>query len=140
MLTSVLIVDDDPVDLEAVRRTLMDCNQHICIHKANNGRAAEDFLKGRAWERDHMPKPGLILLDISMPHMDGVELLRKMRRDPGVPALPTIVLSSSTRPAEVRECFALGAAGYFEKPHQLAGLRRLIKCIHDYWARSEQQE
>lgn len=140
MLDAVLVVDDDPIDRRALRQSLERCNGSIHIYEATNGQAAERFLRGRDWEAEQRPKPRLILLDISMPVMDGVELLRELHEDQEVPRLPTVVLSSSSRPEEVQECFDLGVAGYFEKPHQLSELQRLIQSIHEYWSRSEKQE
>jgi len=137
MLNSVLVVDDDPIDVRAVRQALLTCDQRLYVHEARNGQEAKQILRDGNWRETDAPRPDLVLLDISMPLMDGVELLRALRVEREVDPIPTVVLSSSNREEEVAECYELGAAGYFHKPHRLDEFRALLRAIHEYWTRCE---
>lgn len=117
----VLLVEDDVAIAKLVRFKLE--RSGFRVTQANNGREALD------WLRDN--RPDLILLDVMMPEMDGVETLECIKNDDALKAIPVIMLSSKGQKAEIKRCLLLGAADYIVKPFSPADLVKRIRAVID---------
>lgn len=110
----ILIAEDNPDHAELIRETIEDCESgvDICIRK--NGEEALRFLYDQHKQRG--PLPDLVLMDIKMPRMNGIETLVAIKQDPDLRHIPVIMLSTSTNEAEMHACLKCGAAAYLAKP------------------------
>ncbi|HJL14376.1 MAG TPA: response regulator [Sandaracinaceae bacterium LLY-WYZ-13_1] len=125
-IVEVLVVDDSPADRELVRSALASSSRRYRIHTARDGVEALAVL------RSGRPLPGLILLDLHMPRMNGRELLTELRGDPVLRAVPVVVLSGATDPAELREAGA-DAQGCLRKPDGFDEMRQLLAALERRW-------
>lgn len=135
--TSILLIDDDEVDVMTVKRALKKNNITNPLYVATNG------LEGLAMLRGHeMPKmlPGLrrlILLDLNMPKMGGIEFLRELRIDPELKPIPVIVLTTSNEDKDKVEAYNLNVAGYIIKPVTFSKFVEAVATLNKYWSISE---
>jgi CheY-like chemotaxis protein len=135
--TSVLLVDDDEVDVMTVKRAFKKNNITNPLYVATNGVEALAMLRG-----NEMPKllPGqrrLILLDLNMPKMGGIEFLRELRADPELRPLPVIVLTTSNEEKDKVEAYNLNVAGYIIKPVTFSKFVETVGTLNKYWTLSE---
>ncbi|HEY9891847.1 MAG TPA: response regulator [Candidatus Sericytochromatia bacterium] len=135
--TSLLLIDDDEVDVMTVKRAFKKNNITNPLYVANNGLEALTMLRG-----NEMPKllPGqrrLILLDLNMPKMGGIEFLRELRADPELKPLPVIVLTTSNEDQDKVEAYNLNVAGYIIKPITFTKFVEAVGILNKYWALSE---
>ncbi len=124
MKKTLLLVDDSDLDAECLRRSLKRAGLRNPFRWAIDGQAAIDLLEGRGPEKAP-EEPFLVLLDLNMPRLNGIEFLERVQKDPDLCPAPIYVLSTSTLPGDIAEARAKGAAGYFVKPigaDELAGL------------------
>jgi len=127
-----LLVEDDRVDTMTVKRALKDLkvtNQLICTI---NGEEALEYLRN-----DSNKKPCVILLDLNMPKMNGVEFLRIAKADETLKKIPVVVLTTSEEEQDVVESFDLGVAGYIVKPTNYKKFVEAIRAVDLYWTLSE---
>jgi len=127
----ILHVEDDPVDVGNLRRALAQCGVTNPVRVAGNAAEALALLRGadgeaRLW-------PGIILLDLGMPVEGGLELLRRLKAEPSLRAIPVVVLSASRHDRDLRRAYELGAAGYVVKPVDFDGFARAIAALAQYW-------
>lgn len=122
---AVLLVDDDPDDVELTRLMLGQASLTLELSFANSALAALDRLRGGCG-------PDLILLDLNMPVMGGLELLRALKRDPELSCIPVVILSTSQDPEDQARSRALGAAGYLTKPMGLSGFPDTARAVEDF--------
>jgi CheY-like chemotaxis protein len=131
----ILLVEDDPDDLELTRRALQE--ERVCnmIHIARDGEEALDFLFCRGAFRDRDPKcqPKLILLDLKLPKVDGLEVLREIRRNPRTKILPVVILTSSKQESDMVQGYCLGVNSYIQKPVDFDQFRSTVKRLGYYW-------
>ena len=128
----ILLVEDDRVDTMTVKRALKDLkvtNQLICTI---NGEEALEYLRN-----DSNKKPCVILLDLNMPKMNGVEFLRIAKADETLKKIPVVVLTTSEEEQDVVESFNLGVAGYIVKPTNYKKFVEAIRAVDLYWTLSE---
>ncbi len=130
--TPILLVEDDEVDRMTVRRALKEIHVTNQLQVAGNGEEALVALRESANER-----PGIILLDLNMPRMNGVEFLRIIKADPGLRRIPVIVLTSSREEQDRVESFNLSVAGYMIKPVDYRQFVEVVRTIDLYWTLSE---
>jgi two-component system response regulator len=114
----VLLVEDDSDDVELTRWSLGQIGIDQ-IEVAMDGAQAMDLLRNR-------PLPGLVLLDLRLPLVDGLEVLARLRSDPELKAIPVAVLTSSENPLDRTACLALGVAAYLSKPLDGAVLKAVL--------------
>jgi CheY-like chemotaxis protein len=131
----ILLVDDNAGDAHLLQDLLSGTKNPNNVHTARNGSAALSFLRKREGQND-APTLDLIILDINMPKMNGIEVLKEMRDDPCLSHIPVIILSSSDDEADVRKCYDLHANCYLTKPITLDDLDRLVRSIDDFWLTS----
>jgi len=125
----ILLVDDDEVDVMNVQRALL--KNHIAnpVHTATNGVEALEKLRDGS-----IPSPRrLVLLDLNMPKMNGIEFLRELRADPHLRATSVVVLTTSNEQRDKVEAFELNVAGYMIKPVRFAKFVEIMATINKYW-------
>ncbi|QQE65216.1 response regulator [Leptolyngbya sp. BL0902] len=132
---NVLLVEDDEVDVMNVERAFRRQNIHHPLYVAHNGLEALNMLRGAAEAEAPLPKDRrVVLLDINMPKMNGLEFLRELRRDDTLKATPVVVLTTSDADQDRLEAYRLNVAGYILKPVAFATFAEVIASLNDYWA------
>jgi len=131
----ILLVDDNENDLELTRMALTQykvANEIICLR---DGAEALDFLNRRgAFQSRPEALPIVVLLDIKMPKVDGVEVLRAMKSDAKLQRIPVVMLTSSRQGPDVEECYRIGANAYVVKPVDFQQFAEAVKTIGRFWA------
>jgi CheY-like chemotaxis protein len=132
---AVLYVEDEQDDIFLVRHAFKQAGISNALIALADGEAALDYLNGRGMysNRSEHPVPILLLLDINMPLVSGLEVLKWVRSHTALRALPALMLSSSSQPSDIRSAYELGANGYLVKPSALAKLLTMVESIRDYW-------
>jgi len=114
--TSILLVEDDQLDTMNVERELRKLGVRATLHKARNGREALDLLRGAPGRAPLDPLPTVVLLDLNMPRMNGVEFLTEIRADQRLRGLNVFVMTTSEEETDREATRRLGVAGYIVKP------------------------
>ena len=132
---TILYIDDDENDVvllkHAIRAAQLRCN----VQAVNDPEKAAAYLggKGQYADRKCFPVPSLVLMDLKMPRMHGLEVLAWIRTQPVLKRLVVIVLTASNQASEVNRAYELGANSYLVKPVELEALVELVKGIGAYW-------
>jgi CheY-like chemotaxis protein len=131
----ILLVDDNPSDVELTVRALRRHNLANSIHVAQDGAEALEFLfcRGAHAERSFASPPKVVLLDLKMPKVDGIEVLRAIRGDPRTKAIPVAILTSSKEQRDIVEGYRLGVNAYVQKPMDFDDFRSVIEQIGNFW-------
>jgi two-component system response regulator len=129
---AILLVEDNPDHVELILRALRDNNLLNQVHVVTNGEEALDFLYQRGKYSD-APRPGLILLDIKLPKVDGIEVLRRIKADPELRSMPVVMLTTSAGEQEIVESYSCGANSYIVKPLDFDQFVKAIKTLKLYW-------
>lgn len=131
----ILLVEDDPAHAEIVRRSLEPFHVRKRLYHVSDGQAAMDFLlhEGAYRDPERSPRPALILLDLRLPKVDGREVLRRIKADEGLKAIPTIVLTTSSAESDLVDAYAGGAVSYLVKPLDLHDFQSLLQAFGYYW-------
>ena len=126
----ILLAEDDPGEAATTQRVLRASLPVDQVHWVRDGAEALDFLfcSGRYAGRDPARLPTFLLLDIKMPKVDGIEVLRRLRGSP-LRAIPVVVMTSSSEERDVLESYRLGADGYVVKPVQAEGLLAAVASL-----------
>lgn len=128
----ILLVEDNPDHVELILKVLQDNNVLNQVHVVTNGEKALNFLYQRE-EYAEAPRPGLILLDIKLPRVDGTEVLRRIKADPKLESIPVVMLTSSVSEQEMVESYSRGANSYIIKPVGFEQFLKVIKDLKFYW-------
>lgn len=131
----ILVVDDDQIDAMTVKRALKDNDILNEVIIAENGENALEYLRS-----ENMRRPCIILLDLNMPKMNGLEFLSVVKSDEKIRSIPVIVLTTSRSEQDKMESFKLGIAGYMIKAVNYHEFVDIIRTIKDYWDVSELPE
>jgi len=136
---NILLVEDDDIDTENVIRAFKKNKMSNPIYTVENGEEALTFLRnqGRFSNPEKSPRPGIILLDINMPIMNGIEFLRIVKADDDLKSIPVVVLTTSREESDRVESFKLSVAGYIVKPVEFEDFVNAVKTIDVYWTLSE---
>jgi two-component system response regulator len=131
----ILLVEDDPQDVQLTLRALQSENLGNRIQVARDGEEALDFLFCRGVHSDRSPThpPKLVLLDLKLPKVDGLEVLREVKANPECRAIPVVVLTSSGEQRDIVESYKLGVNSYIQKPVDIVQFRQTIKTLGLYW-------
>ena len=124
----ILLVEDDRVDAMTVKRAMHDLKIGNPVVHVINGEEALTYLKDTA-----KPRPCLILLDVNMPRMNGIELLQEVKTDRNLKTIPVVMLTTSTNDRDIIRSFHLSAAGYMIKPVDYKQFVETIRTIDAYW-------
>jgi CheY-like chemotaxis protein len=127
----ILLVEDDNVDAMTVKRAIKDLGSKDTLVRSANGEEALDYLRNETNE-----KPRLILLDLNMPKMNGIEFLRHIKADDLLKRVPVIVLTTSMEDQDILRSFELSIAGYVVKPLDYKKFVEIIRTISQYWTLS----
>jgi CheY-like chemotaxis protein len=128
----LLLVEDDDLDAKTVQRALKELHLTDPLARVTNGEQA------LAWLRDPAHgKPGLILLDLNMPVMNGIEFLQIAKGDEQLRQIPVVVLTTSRLEEDKLASFALSVAGYMVKPMDYAQFIEVVRTVNLYWTLSE---
>ncbi|MBK9702970.1 MAG: response regulator [Betaproteobacteria bacterium] len=130
-----MLVEDNPDDAEFTLRALRKANVALDVVRVEDGVAALEFVLGTGAQsaRAGARLPRLMLLDLDLPKLDGLGVLRRLKADVRSKVLPVIVLTSSDRQADVREAYRLGANSYIVKPADYAALVAKLGDLVRYW-------
>ena len=132
---AILVVDDNPDHLELTMMALGECCDTSAIATATDGVEALDFLFGRGANaaRDTTRQPRLIILDMKLVRLHGLDVLKAVRKDPRTATIPVVMHSSSTEKSDIADCYANGANSYVRKATDFDELRRKMRQVHDFW-------
>jgi chemotaxis family two-component system response regulator Rcp1 len=128
----ILVVDDDPAGARVLQEVMKNLQRRHELHFVWNGAEALDFLHRRGAHPD-APRPDLVLLDINMPRVGGLETLSAMKSDPDLRVIPVIMLSTSDSPEDVRRSYEAHANCYVQKPTNLEHAIKLVRAVESFW-------
>lgn len=134
---NILLVDDDEIDVMNVQRAFKKNNITNPLFVASNGLEALEVLRGTAPGSRMASERRLVLLDLNMPRMGGIEFLREVRADSQLRSLTVIVLTTSDDERDKVEAYHLNVAGYILKPVTFAAFVEAIAKLNEYWAINE---
>jgi len=131
----ILLIEDNPKDLKLTLHALQEENLGNSIHVARDGEEALDFLfcRGQFASRSFDHPPRLVLLDLKLPNVDGLEVLATVKGDPRTQAIPVVVLTSSREESDLVESYKLGVNAYIQKPVDFDAFRRAVKHLGLFW-------
>lgn len=131
----LLLVEDNPNDVELALHALRKHGVTDRIHVVRDGAEALDFAFGAgAYDgRDVSDHPRVVLLDLKLPKIDGLEVLRRVKSDPRTQTIPIVVLTSSRQDRDVAECYRLGANSYISKPVDFDQFSEAVRQLGRYW-------
>ena len=132
---TILLVEDDDAHAEIVRRNLSDARVANHVLRVRDGQAALDFLRHEAEYADvsAAPRPDLILLDLRLPKVDGLEVLRQVKQDQELRHIPTVILTTSRADVDMLEAYEHGAGSYLVKPVDFQQFMTLMQTFGYYW-------
>lgn len=131
----ILLVEDNPKDVKLTLQALNEEKLGNTIQVARDGEDALDFLfcRGEFAGRSFDHPPRLVLLDLKLPKVDGLEVLRTVKADPRTHAIPVVVLTSSREDCDLVESYKLGVNAYIQKPVEFDSFRRAVKQLGLFW-------
>lgn len=130
---TILMADDDPDDQILLQEALKENNIPNSVCFVENGEELLDFLHKRGKFEGVELSPGLILLDLNMPKMDGRQALKLLKEDPVLKKIPIVVLTTSRADSDILECYDLGVNSFISKPVNFAELVDVTREISNYW-------
>ena len=131
----VLLVQDNPLEVELTLRPLREVAPEAVIGVAGDGEEALDYLLGRGEYRHRLGglPPRLVLLDLKLPKLDGIEVLRAVRASHRAGAVPIVMLLPASEPRELAQCYQLGVNSCVRKPVHYAEFTGTLQAIGRYW-------
>ena len=127
----ILLIEDDMIEVMKLNRTISTLKLDHTIIEANNGEEALQILE----QKDNLPD--IILLDLNMPKINGIEFLKILKKDDVLRYIPTIILSTSNNQKDLLECYKTGVAGYVIKPLKYEDYMAKIERLLAYWSINE---
>jgi len=131
---AILLIDDDEVDVMNVQRAFKKNHITNPVHVAGNGLEALAKLRGTDGQEKINPMPKIVLLDINMPKMNGIEFLTKLRADPGLHAISVFVLTTSDEEKDRVAAYDMNVAGYILKPVEPSKFMDAVKTLNVFWS------
>ncbi len=131
----ILVVEDNPDLLELTVMALQKCGSQADIVVARDGAEALDYLWGTGpyCGRDTHEQPAFVMLDMQLPKLSGLEVLRNVRRNPLTALVPVVILTSSNEPSEMTACYQSGANGFVCKPIEFRQYTEKLNRLQAYW-------
>ena len=132
---TILIADDDPEDRMLVEEALQEGRLANDVRAVEDGEELLEYLqrRGRYADPDSAPRPGMILLDLNMPRMDGREALKVIKGDPELRRIPVIVLTTSKAEEDIFRTYDLGVNSFIIKPVTFPSLVNIMRVLEMYW-------
>jgi len=134
-IIKILLVEDNPDDIDITKRALKEANVINQLWVARDGQEAIDFLqhKGIFQDPSTSPKPGLVLLDINLPKINGIEVLKIIKQDSELKRIPVVMLTVSKRDEDVVKSYDDGCNSFIQKPVKFEKFVEVIKQVSLYW-------
>lgn len=134
-ITKILLVEDNPDDIRITERALKEAKIINKLFIVRDGQEALDYLRHEGQYREHhiSPKPGLILLDINLPRVNGLEVLKIIKEDDNLKRIPTVVLTVSKRDEDIIRGYNHGCNSFIQKPVEFDKFVEAVKLIGLYW-------
>lgn len=131
----ILLVEDNPNDAELTIRELRKNNLSNNLFHVTDGEEALEFIfaTGRYANSSEVHRPKMVLMDIQMPKVNGIEVLKRIKEDERTKTLPVVMLTSSKEDPDIRRCYELGANSYIVKPVNFESFAQSIKNLGFYW-------
>jgi hypothetical protein len=129
----ILLVEDNPADVELTLRAFKRRKLSNPIAVIRDGEEALDYVHRRGRFAEDAPIPGVILLDLRLPKVDGLEVLREVKRHPVYRNIPVVVLTTSAEDRDIKKSYELGAASYIVKPVEFEKFLQVVERIDLYW-------
>ena len=133
--SEILLVEDNPLDVELTLEALREGNVANQIHVVRDGEEALDFVfcKGAYEQRSFDSPPRVVLLDLKLPKLDGLEVLQLIKTDPRTKAIPVVILTSSKEERDLVNGYKMGVNSYIQKPLDFEQFRQTVKQLGLYW-------
>jgi two-component system response regulator len=133
--TSILLVEDEEAHAQLTKRAIRKAGNANRVDAVPDGEQALDYLFNRGKFSDHAkyPRPGLILLDIKLPGIDGIEVLKQIKEDPVLRRIPVIMLTTSEREEDIAESYGHYANSYLTKPVGFKEFEDKVRQLDAYW-------
>ncbi|QEW05838.1 response regulator [Nitrincola iocasae] len=131
-LFRVLLVEDEPADAHLIRLAFEENNLLVDLRHVSDGVEAFSFLRRQSGYSDEA-QPDLILLDLNMPRMNGLQFLEKIKQEVAFRHIPVVVLTTSDSESDIIRSYDLGASGYVVKPVDIDDFIHQVKTLEDYW-------
>jgi CheY-like chemotaxis protein len=134
-LIKILLVEDNPDDILIIQRALKEARVVNQLWVTRDGQEALDFLqhKGQFQDISTSPKPGLILLDINLPKINGLDVLKEIKEDAEFKRIPTVILTVSRRDEDIAKGYNHGCNSFIQKPVEFEKFVEVVKQIGLYW-------
>lgn len=129
----ILLVEDDPVDIVSIKRAFKAQKIATPLHVATSGTSALNLLRGGNGVLALSPTPKIILLDLKLPGMDGLEFLKELRQDTALCASSVFVMTGSKSMRDVLEAHDLNVAGYILKPISYESVLEMVSILNSFW-------
>jgi CheY-like chemotaxis protein len=131
----ILMADDDPADVRLTQKAFEECRLKNEFRHVSDGQELLDYLRrnGRYADPASSPRPGLILLDLNMPGMDGRTALTALKADADLRRIPVVIMSTSKADEDVARSYDLGANSFVSKPVTFDGLVEAVRTLDTYW-------
>ena len=131
----ILLAEDDADDRLMAEEALEESRLANHLYMVQDGIELLDFLyqRGKFSDPKKAPRPGIILLDLNMPRMDGREALKEIKNDPNLCSIPVIILTTSKAEEDIIRSYSIGANSFITKPVSFEGLVDVIKALNKYW-------
>ena len=132
---TILIAEDNQDDLQLLQIALKRAGLENPVHVVRDGEEVIAYLQGRGpyANRVEYPFPRLLILDLKMPKLSGLEVLHRVKDNPHCKVIPTIILSNSIHKSDIQQAYELGANAYLAKPASLGGLELALKDLFSFW-------
>ena len=128
----ILLVEDDPGDVDLFREVLKEINGRVHLNAVGDGEQAMHYLR-RDPPYEQAARPQMIFLDLNLPRKDGREVLREIKGDLTLSAIPVVILSTSDADADIEKAYRYGASCFLTKPVGLDAFSRMIRLINEFW-------
>ncbi len=132
---NILLVEDDDIDIMNVKRAFKKNNVQNPLLVAEDGLKALEMLK--ALKASNQPVPKIILLDLNMPRMGGIEFLKELRNDDGLKDISVFVMTTSSEETDIVDAYRLNVAGYIVKPLSIETFINAVSTLNNYWTLCE---
>ncbi len=129
----ILLVDDDPNDIELVQLAMKDLPYIHKLDVLSDGEQTVNYLIGSEGHRTVIELPRLVLMDLKLPKLTGIEVLRAIRTNDHTRKLPVVIMTSSSEETDVNVCYELGVNSYVVKPLDFQSFQEIVRQLASYW-------